>query len=271
MKKYLAAVLFLIPLCGIAQWEDPEEQATIEVFKPDSIFYIKDINAFIDKEELEMGDSAENGSIYLLKRMHSLMASREALNVYIAIKEKKQYRVWDITAGGFPPATSVNIVGWTKVNNRKLLEIDFSHYFMHHGYNPVMNNFISCTGSMMLVDTDKDEIVFGREYYYHASTTFLWDLVEGAIIDSTDTGTPVFIFTESGDTVDMAAYPDESTWYRYIYQVKNNRIEFFKIDAEPVGECFDEEKNSIAGQKPDFWYEYVPDKRMWRKKEQAKK
>ena len=251
MKKVYLFIAVLLPMLALGQWDMDENDSVINVAKPDSIFWVDDIIQFSDENKLFTWDGDIN-SIVLLGNYERYAYGFENTNAYIAIKDSNRYRVWDFSPL-VAPFTTIKLVGVIHLNKKNLLCASGSFFTSWSLMNPYAGLFDKEYETIILFDTAKNEVVFTKTFSNYEKRVKDDDKFERSK-------------NEEGFELDSTDY--EYKWFNYRYKIKKDKIEFYKVDANPTT-YFEQEgiiKKYVTGKKPEFYYTYDSKNKKWVKK-----
>ncbi|HYG16278.1 MAG TPA: hypothetical protein VEC12_11040, partial [Bacteroidia bacterium] len=280
-----AFILLNVPVKGQLKLDETLLPEVVETEKPDSIFWIKDIQLFASENELEIlnlpedsSEGSENTDVFFLGHRNQYMAAFSYSDLFIAIRDKKQYRVWPLH---IPEVSQIYTDTQITINKKNYLAVIGEYYFAKHGYNPVLNTYIDCSSSLSLIDLENNEVAFSATISQAKNMSYFWHSVwgfddnndldtaainpnltkkqlEAIYIHDTTTGQEYFIDPRGLDTVPM--YEDEGISASYLYKIKDNRIELYPAEG---GGCKRSENEIKPGTLPEFYYEFIPSKNLW--------
>lgn len=244
----------------------------INVVKPDSIFWVNDIQKFAEENNLDFfavrSSGYEAGLDYYVLGEYSRYSFAEALEyVHIAVKEKANYKVILLPNTAIPHLSGTSVVRIFLFGNHKILELEGHYSTAWSMMSPVSGAFYECNKSVIYIDINSGEVLFSKVFKSHYEDTHIYDKYN---IDSLNQG----LYPDG--VLENDTLPAKSTfqWFNYYYTFNNNTIEFYKVDEDPTGECnsltTEQEKEVIAkyvkDKKPNFWYEYIEKEKKWVKK-----
>lgn len=282
--------MFFLPILCPAQWDwGGGEDTVIYVAKPDTIFWVTDLEGFARDNELQFINEDGEDSLAITQKPFRMlanyfqyMAAFEWGNAHIAIKEKDKYRVWPFSE--FVPQFSSFYYDTTiMLGKRKCLVFMGNFEFLKHGYNPVMNNYSSFLSSITLLDLENNEVVFSHPISEGWSQQYIWGIEEYEYankenglseeeynrIYAFDTAENQRFFIQpwaGGDTLDTWEYPDTSASVEYAYYITGKKIEYYKLPAESYYDSQETRLPQTTNKKPDFWYEYIEKEKKWVRK-----
>lgn len=255
MKVASLFVVILIPLLVSGQWDMDENDSVITINKPDSIFWVDDIIEFADSNKLFTWDIAlhqDTNNIILLGNYERYAYAFINTKAYIAIKDNNRYRIWDFSPF-VPEFTDIKLKGMVQLNNRDLLRASGIFFTSWSMMNPYAGSFEKEYETLILFDTEKNEVVFTKVFSNY----------ERRVIDDDKFDRSK---NEEGFELDSTDY--EYKWFNYQYKIRNDKIEFYKVDENPTKYSEQEDiiRKYVTGKKPEFYYSYDDKNKKWVKK-----
>jgi hypothetical protein len=261
MKKMLLVITLLLPLFSYSQF-DEENDSIISVIKPDSIFWVDDLQKFaedsnfiffVDDDVTHVVTDSIN--IYLLGSYTRLAIGFVNEVSYIAVKDGNRYRLWSFAPHTIE-FTKIKLTGSVKINNQFLISAESYFYTSWSLFNPYAGSFNEEYKTLILFDTTQNSLVFSKTFAHYEERVKDDEKFEKSK-------------TEEGIELDSNDY--EYKWYSYLYDVKGSSIKFYPTELYPINNAIEEQnrqafKANINSKKPAFYYQYEPENKKWVKK-----
>jgi hypothetical protein len=149
---------------------------------------------------------------------------------HIAIKNNGKYKIIKLDTSDIGLVTSIEIKGLVSFRNRSTLELVTNYQTSWSMSSPIAGKFHECSKTLVLFDIETEKVVFSKVFKKYFEDTHLYDSYN---IDSLQDG------LYSPDILENDTTKKKSTfeWSNFNYTIKENEVDFFKIDKKPTEDC----------------------------------
>lgn len=260
MKKVLLAITILLPIISYSQF-DEENDSIISVVKPDSIFWVDDLQQFADDRDFIffVDDDVthvvtDSINVYLLGSYTRLAIGFVNEVSYIAVKDGNRYRLWNFAPHTIE-FTEIKLTESVKINNQFLISAESYFYTSWSFFNPYAGSFNEEYKTLILFDTSQNSLVFSKTFAHYEERVKDDEKFEKSK-------------TEEGIELDSNDY--EYKWYSYLYDIKGSSIKFHSTEQYPINNDIEAQNQQTfktnINKKPAFYYQYAPKTQNWIKK-----